>query len=410
MRVSSAKTEPPVVRGMKRAIASAAAIGLAVGIPLAGASQDLPSIAIGDARIAPPPEAELAPVVLLVDLGTGQTLYEKNAERRFMPASVTKVITAYTAFEMIERGEIDLRQRYTFDEESYRNWRRRGSTMFLGLGEQVTVAQLLEGIMTVSANDGSALLAKGATGSVENWTARMNGEARAIGMRDSKFGSPNGFPDEGRTYTTARDLATLAQALVTRHPEKYSAFFGRQSLTWNEITQDNHDPMIGNVAGADGMKTGFTNEAGYTYLGSAARNGRRLAIVVAGAERGRDRDAAARAMIEWGFSAWQPRRLYGKGQQVGQAKVQQGASPSVGLIAPREFHLNVPTASEGELELRIAYRGPLVAPIAAGDTVARLQIRMDGELVQSAPLVAAEGVGEADALERLGNGMFGWLR
>lgn len=387
-----------------------AAALVAVAIPLAGASQDLASIAIGDARIAPPPEAELAPVVLLVDLGTGQTLYEKNAERRFMPASVVKAMTAFTAFEMIERGEIDLRQRYTFDEDSYRNWRRRGSTMFLGLGEQVTVAQLLRGIMTVSANDGSALLAKGAAGDVEKWTARMNGEARAIGMRDSNFGSPNGFPDEGRTYTNARDLATLAQAIVTRHPKKYSAFFGHSAMTWNEITQDNHDPMIGNVAGADGMKTGFTNEAGFTYLGSAERNGRRLAVVIAGAEQSRDRDTAARAMIEWGFSAWQPRRLYGKGQQVGRAKVQQGAAASVDLIAPREFHLNVPTASEGALELRIAYRGPLVAPITAGDTVARLQIRMDGELVQSAPLVAAADVGEAGAIERLSNGMFGWLR
>lgn len=398
------------MREMTKAIAVTAAAIATLAVPLSGASQDLPSIAIGDARVAPPPEAALAPVVLLVDLGTGQTLYEKNAERRFMPASVTKVMTAYTAFEMIERGEIDLRQRYTFDEDSYRNWRRRGSTMFLGLGEQVSVAALLQGILTVSANDGSALLAKGAAGSVEAWTARMNGEARAIGMRDSSFGSPNGFPDEGRTFTTARDLITLAQAIVTRHPDKYAAFFGHKSLTWDEITQENHDPLIGNVEGADGMKTGFTNEAGYTYLGSAERNGRRLAVVVAGAERGRDRNAAARAMIEWGFSAWQPRRLFAQGQEVGRAKVQQGAASSVGLVAPRQFHLNIPTASDGEIDLRLTYRGPLVAPIAAGDTVARLQIRIDGELVQSAPLIAADDVGEADAVDRLGNGMFGWLQ
>lgn len=391
-------------------IASVAAIGIAVGMPVGGLSQELPSIAFGDTGIAPPSEAQLAPIVLLVDLGTGQTLYEKNAERRFMPASVTKVMTAYTAFEMLERGEIDLRQRFKFDEEIYRDWRRRGSTMFIGQGDEVSVAALLLGIMTVSANDGSALLAKGAAGSVREWTARMNGEARAIGMRDSNFGSPNGFPDEGRTYTTARDLATLAQALVTRHPEKYEAFVGRPSLTWNDITQENHDPMIGEVAGADGMKTGFTHEAGYTYLGSARRNGRRLAVVVAGAERSRDRDAAARAMIEWGFGAWVPRRLYGEGEQVGRAAVQQGEDSSVGLLAPRDFHLNVPASSDGEIELRIAYRGPLVAPIAAGDTVARLQIRIDGELVQSAPLVAARDVGEADLFDRLGNGMFGWLR
>lgn len=398
------------MRGAKRTIALVAAIGIATGMPLGGHSQELPSIALGDAGIAPPPEAELAPVVLLVDLGTGQTLYEKNAERRFMPASVTKAMTAYTAFEMIERGEIDLRQRYEFDEELYEDWRRRGSTMFLGEGDRVSVAALLHGIMTVSANDGSALLAKGAAGSVEEWTARMNGEARAIGMRDSNFGSPNGFPDEGRTYTSARDLATLAQAIVTRHPEKYKAFFGRESFTWDGITQDNHDPMIGKVAGADGMKTGFTHEAGYTYLGSAKRNGRRLGIVVAGAELSRDRDAAARAMIEWGFSAWQPRRLYDEGEEVGRAAVQQGENSSVALLAPRDFHLNVPKTSDGEIDLRIAYRGPLVAPIAAGAIVARLQIRIDGELVQSAPLIAAKDVGEADLFDRLGNGMFGWLR
>ncbi len=391
-------------------IAIAAAAGLAAAVPLAGASQDMPSIAIGDARITPPEEAQLAPVVLLVDLGTGQTLYEKNAERRFMPASVTKVMTAYTAFEMIERGEIDMRQRYTFDEETYRDWRRRGSTMFLGLGEQVSVAMLLQGILTVSANDASALLAKGAKGSVEAWTAKMNGEARALGMRDSMFGSPNGFPDEGRTYTTARDLVLLAQAIVTSHRAKYAAFFGHTTLTWNEITQENHDPMIGNVAGADGMKTGFTNEAGYAYLGSAERNGRRLAVVVAGAESSRDRNTAARAMIEWGFSAWQPRRLYARDQQVAQARVQQGEANSVALVAPRDFHLNLPTVSDNRIDLQIAYRGPLVAPITAGETVARLEIRIDGELVQSAPLIAANDVDEADVFDRLGNGMFGWLQ
>lgn len=397
-------------RGALKRFGIAVAAGCAVWIPLASASQDMPSIAIGDARITPPDDAQLAPVVLLVDLGTGQTLYEKNAERRFMPASVTKVMTAYTAFEMIERGQIDLRQRYIFDKETYRNWRRRGSTMFLGLNEQISVAALLQGILTVSANDGSALLAKGATGSIAAWTAAMNGEARVLGMRDSKFASPNGFPDEGRTYTSARDLVTLAQAIVTRHPGKYAAFFGHPMLTWNDITQVNRDPLIGNVAGADGLKTGFTNEAGYTYLGSAQRHGRRLAVVIAGAESGRDRNAAARAMIEWGFSAWQPRRLYGQGQEVGRAEVQQGDAASVGLLAPRDFHLNVPTASNGAVDLRIAYRGPLVAPVQAGDTVARLEIRMDGELVQSAPLVAESDVAEAGLFERLGNGLFGWLR
>ena len=387
------------------AIVAAAALA-----PMESAGQQGPSISLGGTTIAPPPEVERAPVVLLVDLGTGQTLYEKNADRRFMPASVTKTMTAYTAFEMIGRGEIDLRQPFTMDEETFRAWRRRGSTMFLGLGERVTVADLLHGILTISANDGSALLARGAAGSIENWTARMNAEARKIGMRDSAFGSPNGFPDEGRTYTSARDLIALAQAIVTRHPKKYAAFFGKPTLEWNGIEQDNHDPMIGKIRGADGFKTGFTHEAGYTYLGSAERDGRRLAIAIAGAESSRDRDALARAMIEWGFSAWQPRRLFADGAEVARAKVQQGAASSVGLEAPRDYHLDVPTGSRGDIDLRVAYRGPLVAPIKAGETVARLQIRVDGELVQSAPLVAAQDVAQAGTIDRLENGLLGWLR
>ena len=319
-------------------------------------------------------------------------------------------MTAYTAFEMIERGELDLQQPLTMDEDTFRAWRRRGSTMFLGLGERVTVADLLHGILTISANDGSALLGRGAAGSIEQWTAQMNAEARRIGMRNSAFGSPNGFPDEGRTYTSARDLIALAQAIVTRHPKKYAAFFGKPTLQWNGIVQDNHDPMIGKVLGADGFKTGFTNEAGYTYLGSAERDGRRLAVVVAGAESSRDRNALARAMIEWGFSAWQPRRLFAKGQEVARAKVQQGDAASVGLVAPREYYLDIPTGSNGAIDLRVVYRGPLVAPIKAGETVARMQIRVDGELVQSAPLVAAQDVAEAGPIDRLENGLFGWLR
>lgn len=356
------------------------------------------------------PSEEAAPIALLVDLTSGQTLYSREADRRFVPASITKVMTTFLAFEKMEAGELALQQVFTVSDDAYRNWRRRGSTMFLNRGDRVTVDQLLHGVTTVSANDGAIVLGEGASGSVANWLAEMNRAARRIGMAHSYFGSPNGYPDEGQTWTTANDLATLAEAMIRRHPQKFSHFVGHREFEYNGIKQPNHDPLLGEVKGADGIKTGFTYQAGFGFLGTAQRDGRRLVMVVAGSDSGRERNAAAREFMEWGFSAFDRMVIFDKDDTVGKAQVQDGSWPSVELVAPQMVALAVPRNTRPEVAMTIRYEGPIRAPIGKGERLATLHIRAEGVPDAAIPLVAGTAVEKAGPLQRVMNGMIGWFR
>jgi D-alanyl-D-alanine carboxypeptidase (penicillin-binding protein 5/6) len=349
------------------------------------------------------PAAAEAPVALLVDLSSGQVLHARNPDRRFMPASVTKVMTLYLAFDLIEAGKLDPAQVFSMSPAIAKDWRRTGSTMFLNAGERVRVDDLLLGIANVSANDGAAVLAEGQAGSVAAWTAEMNRTARALGMSGSHFGTPNGFPDEGRTFTTARDLVTLARAMITRHPDKFGYYIGRLGFDYKGIAQINHDPMIGKVPGADGIKTGFTNESGYSYLGTARRNGQRLALVLAGVETGRLRGRLARSYVEWGFSAFEHRRLFDPGAIVGDARVQGGNARRVALKAAGPVAINLPRGRHAALTATIRYDGPVRAPIAAGQEIAVLEVTAPGVPTARIPLFAAEAVATAGPLDRIVN-------
>lgn len=366
------------------------------------------SAAVGSADIDPAlPAPEAAPIALMVDLSSGQTLFARDPDRRFVPASITKVMTAFVAFELLEEKKLFPHQVFTVSDRAFEDWHRVGSTMFLNENQRVTVDELLHGITTVSANDGSVVLAEGAAGSVDRWVEMMNEKAQEIGMRDSHFGTPNGWPDEGRTYVTARDLATLAQAMFVRHPEKYRRYFGHERFKFNEIEQINHDPVTGVVPGADGIKTGFTNQAGYGFLGTAQRNGRRLVMVVAASPGGSTRNKASREFLEWGFSHFDSRRIFPHGSQIGTAAVQEGADRSVGLVAPVPIRVAVPKGTSPEVTMAIRYQGPLRAPVSEGEPVAELEITV-GDLPPSrVPLLAANDVAEANALQRLRNGILG---
>lgn len=361
----------------------------------------------GGPVIAAVPTAEEAPVAMLVDITSGQVLHARNPDRRFMPASVTKVMTLYLAFDLIEQGKLDPAQVFTMSPVVSREWRRKGSTMFLVQGERVRVDDLLLGIANVSANDGAAVLAEGQAGSVAAWTVQMNATARGLGMSGSHFGTPNGFPDEGRTFTTARDLVTLARAMIARHPDKFAYYIGRPGFDYKGIAQVNHDPLLGRVAGADGIKTGFTNESGFSYLGTARRDGKRLVLVLGGVENGRLRARIAKAYMEWGFSAFERRRLYDPGVHVGKARVQNGAALSVALVGKGALGINLPRGSQGALSATIRYDGPLRAPIAAGQEVAVLEVTAPGIAPARIPLYAAQAVGVAGPLDRIVNAVAG---
>ena len=355
------------------------------------------------------PSAQDAPIALLIDLSSGQTLFARDIDRRFMPASMTKVMTVFTAFEWMHRGKLFPQQVITVAPEVFDKWHGVGSTMFLPKDARVTVDQLLHGITTVSANDGAAALAHGAAGSIAKWVAAMNREARSIGMTNSHYGTPNGWMDQGGTFVTARDLATLATAMIERYPELYRRYFGARTLTYNGITQRNHDPITGVVPGADGIKTGFTNQAGYGFLGSAQRNGQRLVMVVATSPTGRQRNKAAREFMEWGFDAFDSRLLFGANTQIAKAKVQNGGLSRVKLVSPRPIRVDVPKGTHPEVGLKVRYFGPLRAPIAQGEHVADLIVSIDGKEVSTRPLVSDRAIGTATIVQRIFNGFARWL-
>lgn len=384
---------------------AAGAVALVIGAAILAASASARDIS-DDA--APVSQSD-APIALLVDLTSGQVLFERAADRRFVPASITKAMTAFLAFEKIEAGEIDPRQVYTVSDNAFRNWRRKGSTMFLNRGDRVTVDQLLRAVTTISANDASVVLAEGASGSLENWLDEMNTAAQRIGMRDSHFGSPNGFPDDGHTFVTANDLAILGEAMLRRHPSKYRSYIGRGEFTYRDITQPNRDPLRETVVGADGIKTGFTYQAGFGFLGSAEREGRRLVMVVAGSDSGRERNRAARALMEWGFDAFDALRLFGKDEIVAHAEVQDGSWPTVDLVAPHLIAATIPSGADPRVTLEVRYDGPVRAPIAKGERIAQLHIKVAGMPESSVPLLAAENVPQAGFVQRIGNGIWRWL-
>lgn len=376
---------------------------------LAALAATTPAVAATVPNVPAIPAEADAPIALLVDVSSGQTLFAREEDRRFMPASITKVMTTYVAFERMARGQLFPQQITAMRPETFRQWGRVGSTMYLAANAPVSIDVLLHGVTTVSANDGAAVLGEAALGSVPAWVAEMNRTARAIGMRESHFGTPNGWMDEGRTWVTARDLVTLAAAMINRHPGYYRHFVGAKSLAYNGIAQRNHDPIIGVVRGADGIKTGFTNQAGYGFLGSAQRGGRRLVMVVAGSPTGRQRNDAARAFMEWGFSAFDSRILFPVNTPIARAKVQGGGLRHVDLVTRRPVRLALPQGARPQVALTVRYDGPVRAPIAQGQTVAQLLIHLDGRQVSSLPLVARTSVGTAGPLQRMFNGIAGWM-
>ena len=392
--------------GQRLAGASAAiALAFAPAMPMAqsGRGNTVSAQALDPA--APP--IQQVPIALIMDAEAGTAFYAKDADRRFIPASLTKLMTVYTAFELLEQGRLRPEQRMPVSPRIAREWSGKGSTMFSIANTSLSVDTLLKAILTVSANDGCVILAEGAAGSIEGWTALMNANAEKLGMDDSHFNTPNGWMDEGRTYTSARDLATLTRALLTEHGDLYRRYFALPSFSYNKITQKNRNPILGYVEGADGLKTGFTNEAGYGFVGSAERDGRRLIMVLGGAESSSQRKQVARDFIEWGFAAWDAQRIYGKGQPVGQVDVQGGASRHVAVAPAGPVNISVPHGEKGNVDVIMRYNGPVAAPISKRQRVGELIVTREGLSPARFDLVATEEVGEANAMQRLRNGLLG---
>lgn len=345
-----------------------------------------------------------APIAYLIDLSSGAVLLDKDSDRKIPPASMAKMMTVYVAFDLIKKGELSLKDTFVVQDSTWRQWNNQGSTMFLKAGQSVSVDDLLHGIITLSGNDACVVLAEGIAGSEEAFVEMMNDRAAQIGMKNSQFGNSNGWPDEGRTQVTARDLATLGKRSVLDFPKLYQDFYGQQSFTWNGITQGNRNPLIGKVRGADGLKTGHTEEAGYGFAGTAEQNGRRLMMVVAGLDSYNGRIEESVKLLNWGFRAWKSDTLFAAGDVIGSAQVQLGTERAVSLVAPRNLAVTLPRGGS-DYSMKIVYDGPVKAPFKAGDPIASLVITpSDGER-QILPLAAGETVEEAGFLTRIWNGL-----
>jgi D-alanyl-D-alanine carboxypeptidase (penicillin-binding protein 5/6) len=359
-----------------------------------------------------PPYDSAAPVAYMIDLSSGKVLYDRDSEREIPPASQAKMMTTHVAFRLIKEGKLRLDQKFTVRPETWAKWHgsAAGSTMFLSANEQVSVENLLHGIVTLSGNDACVVLAEGIAGTEQAFVQMMNDEARRMGLKNSRFGTSNGWPDEGYTHVTARDLAAIARQTIEETPDLYHKFYATESFTWGrtmggtDITQANRNPILGRIPGADGLKTGHTEEAGYGFTGSAVQNGRRLIMVVAGLPTFNGRIEESVRFMDWGFKAWRSVPLFRKGAQVETAEVQGGNTRTVQLTAPHDLAVTLPGSASDQVKVSVVYDGPVQAPIAEGQEIAHLTVRTADGDVQTMPLVAAHAVESAGFFGRLWNG------
>lgn len=371
------------------------------------------ALAAAPVTAAAPPYNSEAPIAFMQDLSSGAVLYSREADKRIPPASMAKMMTTHVAFRLIQKGELKLGQKFVVRPETWKRWHgpAAGSTMFLSPGEEVRVEDLLHGIVTLSGNDACVVLAEGIAGTEQAFVALMNEEAKRLGLSNSHFGNSNGWPDEGVTYVTARDLAGLAAATVEETPDLYRKFYGTREFTWGKtmggsaITQGNRNPLLGRIPGADGLKTGHTEEAGFGFTGSAEQDGRRLVMVVAGLGSFNQRIEESVRFMDWGFKAWKAQPLFKKGQEVDKVPVQLGSEREISLVAPKNLAVTLPRTASANMTVKLVYSGPIKAPIRKGQPIAQLVVSTPDTAPQIMPLVAAQDVEEAGIFGRMWNGL-----
>lgn len=341
-----------------------------------------------------------APHAILIEAQQGSVLYEHSPDQLIYPASLGKLMTAEYVFHLLQTGKLKLTDEFTVSENA---WRRGGapsggSTMFAKLHSQVSVDDLLRGVIIQSGNDACIVLAEGIAGNELEFAARMTKRAREIGLAKSTFTNSNGLPDPGEQVTT-RELAILARHIILTYPKFYE-LFGEREFTWNKIRQFNRNPLLGMSIGADGLKTGFTREAGYGLVGSAVVNGMRLIVVVNGLKSAKERADDAKKLLEWGFRNFEARTLFAEGQTLGTAKVFGGADGHVPLVASAPVRVMVPKAGGDRLIARIVYTGPVPAPVAQGQPIGHVKVWRNDNVVLEMPLKAAAPVAKGNLPQR----------
>jgi D-alanyl-D-alanine carboxypeptidase (penicillin-binding protein 5/6) len=386
-------------------LAALLAIALAAGPAMAAKDAPPPAKKAAAPTVKKDEVAITAPHAILIDAENGNVLYERNPDQLIFPASLAKLMTVEYVFNELKEGRLKLSDEFPISENA---WRKGGapshsSTMYAELNSKVSVENLLRGAIIQSGNDACIALAEGIAGNEGEFAAKLTQRARKIGLAKSVFTNSNGLPDPG-TKVTTRELAMLARDIILNYPQYYS-IFGEREFTWNKIRQQNRDPLIGVVDGADGLKTGFTKEAGYGLVGSAKQNDVRLIVVVNGEKSAKERADEAKKLLEWGFHNFERRVLFAEGQTIGYAKVFGGADGSVPLVATGLVRIMVPKAGGEKIVARIVYTGPVPAPVAQGTRVGAIKVWRNDNLVLEQPLQAADNVGKGNISQRAVDGV-----
>jgi len=339
---------------------------------------------------------------ILIDPSTGTVILNKNADEQMPPASMSKLMTAYLLFESINDGRVSLDDKFRVSENA---WRKGGaasgsSTMFLPPKSEVRVEDLIRGIIVQSGNDACIVVAESLAGSEEAFARRMTDKAQELGMTGSNFMNATGWP-HSEHRTTARDLATLSTRIIQDFPELFS-FYSERVFTYNGIRQSNRNPLIYGYAGADGMKTGHTSEAGYGLTGTAKQGDRRLIVVVNGLKSSKDRASESARILDWGFREFNNYSLFKAGDTVEIAPVWLGTKPTVALKIDRDVHLTMSRKSRRAMKVTVEYQSPISAPITAGQSVGTLTIEAPDFETIEVPLLAATDSQQLGMVGRLG--------
>ena len=328
---------------------------------------------------------------IMIDFETDAVILEKAADERMPPSSMSKLMTMYMVFDALKAGRLRLDQTFVVSETA---WRMGGSRMFLELGTQVPIEALCRGVIVQSGNDACVVLAEGMAGSERQFCELMNQKAREIGLTNSNFRNSTGWPDPEHRMT-CRDLARLAKRVVADFPEYYR-FYGERSFRWNNVSQENRNPLLARMNGADGMKTGHTEEAGYGLTGTVKQGERRLILIINGLPSMASRAEESVRLLEWGFGNFENVVLFRAADVIEQVPVRLGAQPSVPLVGGRDGVATLPRTWRQSMQARLRYEAPIEAPVIRGQELGRLDISGRGVPPMELPLYAGADV------ERLG--------
>lgn len=337
---------------------------------------------------------------ILMDAKSGRVFYEKDADTPVPPGSMSKLMTEAVIFDLLKAGQIKEDQLFTVSTNAWKKGgaAAKGATMYAQAKQQISVIDLLRGAIIALGNDAAITLAEGVDGKEQNFVNRMNAKAAEIGLKNSTFRNPSGLEDANQVMSV-RDIALLARYIALNNPQ-YLQIYGAKDFAWNKVSQPNRNPLIADYAGADGMGVGVSKVGGFGMVGTIQRDGRRLIMVIAGLPSADDRKAEAEKMLDWGLAKFRPIEVYASGDHVGKARVWGGEQDWVDLVTNTSFSVALTAEERKSAEVKLAYKGPLIAPVQPGEQVGVVKVFIEGKAVAELPVLTSQAVAPVSSMWR----------